>query len=310
MYRVALTWSRVRALNAVFETGTFAAAARRLGVSQPSVAQLVRELEAEYEVALFDRHGHTLIATTLCRRLYAATSKVQSIEAEALSILQQRDEVSGGELRIGLGNAMPGMSLIATFRKLFPKIQIGIEIGSWSDIVAAVVDQRVDVAVLPEVPDDNRFRREACIQQRVVAMCHPAHPLAGQAPVPIAGLTEHSLVFRSRDSSAQRAVDKAFRIARLRPTPAIVVNTREGMLEAVANRLGVGFGWEHGSSRVDRIAKVVIAEMEAESPEYIFSLAGKRGRLVELFFHAHRMSPYGEGFPAVVEGSRLSLDSS
>jgi LysR family transcriptional regulator, low CO2-responsive transcriptional regulator len=306
MCSVALTWSRVRAVNAVFETGTFAAAARRLGVSQPSVAQLVRELEAEYGVALFDRHGHTLIATTLCRRLYAATNKVQSIEAEALAILQQRDEVSGGELRIGLGNAMPGMSLIATFRKLFPKIQIGIEIGSWSTIVAAVVDQRVDVAVLPEVPDDSRFRREACIQQRVVAMCHPAHALASQTPVTIASLMEHPLVFRSRDSSAQRAVDKAFRIAGLRPMPAIMVNTREGMLEAVANRLGIGFGWEHGSSRVDRIAKVVIAEMEAESPEYIFSLAGKRGRLVELFFHAHRMSPYGEaiGLPvAAVEGT-------
>jgi DNA-binding transcriptional LysR family regulator len=270
------------------------------------VAQLVRELEAEYGVALFDRHGHTLIATTLCRRLYAATNKVQSIEAEALAILQQRDEVSGGELRIGLGNAMPGMSLIATFRKLFPKIQIGIEIGSWSTIITAVVDQRVDVAVLPEVPDDSRFRREACIQQRVVAMCHPAHALASQTPVTIASLMEHPLVFRSRDSSAQRAVDKAFRVAGLRPMPAIVVNTREGMLEAVANRLGVGFGWEHGSSRVDRIAKVVIAEMEAESPEYIFSLAGRRGRLVELFFHAHRMSPYGEaiGFPvAAVEGA-------
>ena len=309
MCAVALTWSRVRAVNAVFETGTFAAAARRLGVSQPAVAQLVRELEAEYEVALFDRHGHTLIATTLCRRLYAATNKVQSIEAEALAILQQRDELSGGELRIGLGNAMPGMLLIATFRKLFPKVQISIEIGSWSTIVAAVVDQRVDVAVLPEVPDDNRFRREACIQQRVVAMCHPGYTLASQGPVAIANLMEHPLVFRSRDSSAQRTVDKAFRLAGLRPTPAIVVNTREGMLEAVANKLGIGFGWEHGSSRVDRIAKVLIAEMEAESPEYIFSLAGKRGRLVELFFHAHRMSPYGEaiGFPTpAVDGSRLS----
>ena len=300
MCSVALTWSRVRAVNAVFETGTFAAAARRLGVSQPSVAQSVRELEVEFEVALFDRHGHTLIATTLCRRLYAATNKVQSIEAEALAILQQRDEVSGGELRIGLGNAMPGMSLIATFRKLFPKIQINIEIGSWSTIIAAVVDQRVDVAVLPEIADDNRFRREACIQQRVMAMCHPSHALAGQAPVAIANLMEHPLVFRSRDSSAQRAVDKAFRVAGLRPTPAIVVNTREGMLEAVANKLGIGFGWEHGSSRVDRIAKVVISELEGETPEYIFCLTGKRGRLVELFFHTHRMSPYGEaiGFPA------------
>ncbi|MFO1110178.1 MAG: LysR substrate-binding domain-containing protein [Bradyrhizobium sp.] len=290
---MALTWSRVRAVNAVFETGTFAAAARRLGVSQPAVAQLVRELEAEYGVALFDRHGHMLIATTLCRRLYAATGKVQSIEAEALAILQQRDEVSGGELRIGLGNAMPGMSLVATFRKLFPKVQINIEIGSWSTIVAAVVDQRVDVAVLPEVPDDRRFRREPCVQQRVVAMCHPGHALTGQAPATVAHLMEYPLVFRSSDSSAQRAVDKAFRLAGLRPTPAIIVNTREGMLEAVASKLGVGFGWEHGSSRLDRIARVVISGMEAQTPEYVFSLTGKRGQLVELFYHSHSMSSYG-----------------
>ena len=118
---MALTWSRIRAVNAVIETGTFAAAARRLGVSQPAVAQLVRELEAEYEVALFDRHGHTLIATTLCRRLYSATSRVQSIEAEALAILQQRDEVSGGELRIGLGNAMPGMAVPSPTRNSPPE---------------------------------------------------------------------------------------------------------------------------------------------------------------------------------------------
>ena len=310
---VALTWSRVRAVNAVFEAGTFAAAARRLGVSQPAVAQSVRELEAEFEVALFDRHGHTLVATTLCRRLYAATNKVQSIESEALAILQQRDEVSGGELRIGLGNAMPGMTLVATFRKLFPKVQINIEIGSWSAIVTAVADQRVDVAVLPEVPDDSRFRREACIQQRVVAMCHPGDALAGQTPLPIAKLMEHPLVFRSRDSSAQRTVDRAFRLAGLRPTPAIIVNTREGMLEAVANKLGIGFGWEHGSSRVDRIAKVLVSEMEAESPEYIFSLAGKRGRLVELFFHTHRMSPYGEAIGVPVpapDKSRAGVRSS
>jgi LysR family transcriptional regulator, low CO2-responsive transcriptional regulator len=64
------------------------------------------------------------------------------------------------------------------------------------------------------------------------------------------------------------------------------------MLEAVAHRLGVGFIWEHGSSRVDRIAKVAIAEMDVGSPEYIFSLAGK---LVELFYQPRGMSSPGDG---------------
>jgi len=288
---MALTASRVRAVNAVFEAGTFAAAARRLGVSQPAVAQSVRDLEAEFDVTLFDRHGHSLVATSLCRELYAATHRIQAMEVDALAILQQRDELTGGELRVGLGNSMPGMALIASFRALYPKTKISIEIGSWAAIIAAVVDQRVDVAVLPEVPDDRRFRREVCVNQRVVAICHPGHSLNRPGQVSITELAKLPLVCRTGGSSSQRAVDKAFRAAGLRPEPAIVVNTREGMLEAVANQLGVGFMWEHASSRVDRITKVAVSELDVELPEYIFSLSGKKGKLLELFFHSRNLLP-------------------
>ncbi|WP_375310122.1 LysR family transcriptional regulator substrate-binding protein [Bradyrhizobium sp. A5] len=166
---------------------------------------------------------------------------------------------------------MPRMVLIAAFRNLHLKIQINIEIGSWSAIMAAVVDQRV------------------------VAICHPVHDLSRESRVSVASLMQYPLVFRTRDSSTQRAVDRAFRAVNLRASPAIIVNTREGMLEAVANRLGVGFVWEHSSSRVDRIAKVAIAEIKAESPEYIFSLAGRRGKLVELFYLARSLSPSADG---------------
>ena len=85
---MALTSSRVRAVNAVFGSGNFSAAARRLGVSQPSVAQLVRELEAEFDVRLFERHGHSLVATPLCRQLYAATNRIEAMEADAVAILE------------------------------------------------------------------------------------------------------------------------------------------------------------------------------------------------------------------------------
>lgn len=288
---MALTSARMRAVNAVFETGNFSSAARRLGVSQPSVAQLVRDLEADFSVTLFDRHGHHLMATPLCRQLYAATSRLEAMEADAIGILEQREELAGGELRVGLGNSMPGMALISAFKALYPKIQVRIEIGNWSDIMAAVTDQRVDVGLLPEVPQDRRFRSEVCLSQRVVAICHPEHPLNVQGQVSIAGLMQYPLVFRTRNSSTQRIVDKAFRASGLRPEPAIVVNSREGMLEAVANRLGVGFLWEHGSSRTDRIAKVVVSEMDLALPEYIFALFGTKGALVELFFNARHAMP-------------------
>ena len=56
------------------------------------------------------------------------------------------------------------------------------------------------------------------------------------------------------------------------------------MATQTANELGVGFTWEYGSSRADKIVRIPVPEMATQTPEHIFCLAGKRYKLVDLFF--------------------------
>lgn len=281
---MGLTSSRIRAVNAVYEAGNFSLAAKRLGVSQPAVAQQIRDLERDFGITLFDRRGNGLAPTTICDQLYNVTARIQAHETEAVAVLKQHADLTGGELRIGLGNSMPGMRLIRSLQRHFPTIRIKAEMGSWSSIIHAVVDQRVDVGVLPDVPDDGRFRRKDILRQGVVAIVHPNHPLADVRQTSCSELMQHRLIFRTRQSSTQRVVDRAFSRAQLKPEPMIILDTRDGVFEAVANELGVGFMWEHGSSRTDKIKKIHVPEMDAEVPEYIFCLAGRKDKLVDLFF--------------------------
>jgi DNA-binding transcriptional LysR family regulator len=286
---MALTSSRIRAINAVFEAGSFSAAAKRLGVSQPAVTQQVRDVEVDFGVTLFDRRGNGLIATALCRQLYGVTQRMQATEARAHAILSQHSELKGGELRIGLGNAMPGMALISDFQDLYSKIAISVEMGTWTSIIDAVVDQRVDLGVLPQIPDDGRFRREVCLHHCVVAIVSATHPLAGARRVTCQELMAYPIVFRTQHSSTQRVVNDAFRKAGLEPKPAIVLDSREGVVEAVINGLGIGFMWEHGSSRRDGLATLRVSEMSTPLPEHIFCLARKCDKLVDLFFQSRRL---------------------
>jgi DNA-binding transcriptional LysR family regulator len=138
--------------------------------------------------------------------------------------------------------------------------------------------------VLPDVPGDNRFHREIYLRQGVVAIVHPNHPLARLKKLSCTDLARHRLVFRTKQSSTQRVVERAFRAAGVKPKPEIVLDTRDGVFEAVANELGVGFTWEYGSSRADKIVKIHVPEMATQTPEYIFCLAAKRYKLVDLFF--------------------------
>jgi DNA-binding transcriptional LysR family regulator len=284
---MSLTSARIRTINAVYDAGTFSAAARRLGISQPAVTQQVREVEADFGVKLFDRRGNGLVPTAICRQLAAVTMRIQSAESEAVAILRQHEMLSGGELRIGLGNSMPGMKLVGAFMRGYPNITIQIEMGSWASILDAIVDQRVDVAVLPEVPDDGRFRRAVCLRQRVVAIVHAQHDLARRGTTSCAELARERVIFRTRQSSTQRVVDHALRAVGVTVSPVMTLDTREGVLEAVANRIGIGFIWEHGSSRTDTIVRLNVAELSSELPEYIFCLSENRSTLVERFFRLH-----------------------
>ncbi len=60
---ITFDWNRVRAFLVTAEEGSFSAAARALGVSQPTIGRQVAALEQELDVTLFERVGHGLEPT-------------------------------------------------------------------------------------------------------------------------------------------------------------------------------------------------------------------------------------------------------
>ncbi|MEP0945107.1 MAG: LysR family transcriptional regulator [Rhizobiaceae bacterium] len=56
-------WNRARAFLVTAEEGSLSAAARSLGMAQPTLGRQVRALEEELDVVLFERHGHGLVLT-------------------------------------------------------------------------------------------------------------------------------------------------------------------------------------------------------------------------------------------------------
>jgi len=283
----ALTLARLRALNAVMETGSFSAAARRLLVSQATISQQVRDLERALGLELFKRASNDMMPTPLCQQIYALSREIEDAGQQIADLLSQHRTLQQGELRVGLGNAMPGMARIGAFQKLCPGVHVKIEMGSWGKIFEAVIEGRVDVAILPDVPDEPRLRRQQMQSQSVVAIVHPEHALAARPEVGCAELMTERLIFRTRGSSTQRAVDAAFRKCALTPRAAIVLDTRDGVLDAVANDLGVGFMWNRGTSRRDGFVQLPCREMLQERADYVFSLRSAKGPLHEVFFTAN-----------------------
>jgi len=282
----ALTLSRLRALTAVAETGTFAAAARSLGVSHSTVSQQVREVEQAHMVHLFDRVGGLLQATPLCLELCDIGHRMQEAERDAALILGRRTANGARRLRVGLGNSMPGIAIIGQFLAQHAGVSVMVQSGSHQDILAALVRREVDVAVLPDLPVDTRFRRAAVVRQEVVAIVGAQSRLVDLANVTLARLAQEPLIYRTQGSSTQKIIDRAFRHAGLAPQPQLVADTRDAVYEAVAVGIGVGFMWRYGTHRTDAVRRIPISDLRFTAEEVVFAMTDEKNDLLDMFFHA------------------------
>jgi len=205
-------------------------------------------------------------------------------EKKAERLLSRHNTLVNGKLTVGLGNSMPGMALIAAFHKRHPGIEISVETGSFESIISAVITGEVDVGVLPDVPTDGRFRRELLIRQNVVAIVHPDHPARESDGLTCRALMREPLIFRTRGSSTQRVVDRAFQTAGLAPSPLLTLDTRDAVYEAVVNGMGIGFMWRNGTGRKDIVRRVPVREMQKVYEEVAFALASEDSIVVNSFF--------------------------
>lgn len=281
-----LSLSRLRALTAVAEEGTFASAGRRLGISHTAVAQQIREIEAMHSVSLFERRNGALHPTPICAELCDVGVRMHEAERDALRILGRRDERGNRQLRVGLGNSMPGIAIVANLISNHANLNVTVESGSHQTILSAVLQRRVDVAVLPDVPSDSRFLRVPILSQEVVAIVSPNFPEPPGGVFALDHLMQSPLIFRPRGSSTQKVVDRVFRQAGLEPTPRLVADTRDAVYEAVALGIGVGFMWRSGSFRTDSVRKIPVPSMATPVDEVVFALASEHNDLLDMFLHA------------------------
>lgn len=89
-------WNLARAFCATVEAGSLSAAARKLGLTQPTLSRQVAALEADLGVALFERIGKKLVLTATGRNLLEhVRAMAAAADAMVLSAAGQTQAVTG-----------------------------------------------------------------------------------------------------------------------------------------------------------------------------------------------------------------------
>jgi DNA-binding transcriptional LysR family regulator len=149
-------WNQLHAFIATVEFGSLSAAARELGLTQPTVGRQVAALEQDLGVLLFERVGRSLTLTVTGRELFES-ARLMSETASRLSIIASGQSQSiEGLVRITASDIVAAYTLPPILKRLHA-LAPGIEI----EVVAAndvrdLMRREADIAIRhlqPEQPD-------------------------------------------------------------------------------------------------------------------------------------------------------------
>jgi DNA-binding transcriptional LysR family regulator len=231
----------------IVDEGSFSAAARRLGITQPSVSEQVRALEEHFGQPLFARPARNARLTVAGQRVREqATRVVLALETLERDLEALRDG-TGGVLTL-VASPVPGESVVPSLLPIFharhPGSVVRLAIADTRSAIGRLLRHEVELAVIGGPFRHERCQVEVLGRNELVPIAPRDHPLLRADDLTAARLAEEPLVLREEGSGSRGSVLAAFEAAGVPAEQVRVVaelGSTEAVLTAVAAGLGIGF---------------------------------------------------------------------
>jgi molybdate transport repressor ModE-like protein len=256
---LSLLWdtTRLRLLVEIERQGTVSAAARSVGIGQPTASEHLRLLEAAAGQRLVERNGRG-------SRLTEAGSLLAARAREALAALQAGEEEVGalaglqaGTIHIG-ASTTPGVYLLpdtlGCFRRDHPHVDVEVEIASTDEMIERLLAGRVQLALVGETRVDERVELTPFLSDEIVGIAKPGLLPIKAGRIKPTALAEQTMLVREAGSSTRQTAERALgaldahpvRVWELDSSEAIKRAAREGLGIALLSRYAVAEEIERG----------------------------------------------------------------
>ncbi len=238
--------AHLRTFVAVAETGTLSEAARALSLPQPAVTQQLGSLESEIGVTLLDRRYREADLTEAGRALLPHARAILAQVEEALGEVGGLAGTVTGRVTIA-ASTTPGQyilpRMLGGFLEENPEVGVEVRVGDTAEVVEAVEEGRAHIGVTGARVDGSKAVYEPFIDDELVLIAPPGHPLAAGGPHPAAELAGARWVMRERGSGTRMVLEKVLCENGVEPSDlqvALELGTGEALVSAVQGGMGLG----------------------------------------------------------------------
>lgn len=212
------TPNRLRQLRAfchAAQTGSISRAAERLCVSQPSVSLLIKGLEEDLKVLLFERRGPRIELTAAGQVLLETSLPlIEGMDHLPEVFAARLGEAGHGRLDLAAGESTILYLLpeyVKRYGERYPRVKLHLHNVTGRDGLRMLRASEADFAVgsMIDVPEDVIYHPIFTYEPMLITAL--GHPLAGRTGVTLEEIAPCGLILPPRHLSTWRIVDLVFR---------------------------------------------------------------------------------------------------
>lgn len=258
--------NQLRVFLTVYRNRSFTRASEALGLSQPTISEHIKNLEAEFETPLFERLGRKVVPTLQADAIFPRAERIL-LDAERL---REDASLTGarvrGRVQIG-ASSIPGTYIIPRiapgFLKKYPDAVLDIKTSDSKSIARSVASYETALGVVGAVMFEDKLDHEPILEDELILAARGGLVPKGQ--IGIKELQEIPMVLRAEGSGTLKTMSGIFAekgislsalktVAVLDSTDAVKEALKAGLGASVLSRLAVRDEIKRGELREISVA--------------------------------------------------------
>lgn len=210
-----LRFRQLRLLVTVADMGNIQKAAQAIHISQPAATKMIKDLELDFEVPLFERTNRGVVPTAFGEALVRHGKLIFAQLSNAAQELEDISEGSSGRVVIGTLLAASSQLLPRAVEQMIearPNVALKIIEGTNEVLMPALRAGEIDMVVgrLPTLRHRSELVQERLFDGQIIAVAGPQHPLAQARSLGFEALAASDWIVPPPETSLRRQIDAFF----------------------------------------------------------------------------------------------------
>ncbi|MET0089736.1 MAG: LysR family transcriptional regulator [Candidatus Thiodiazotropha sp.] len=258
------TLRQLKVFQVVAEHLNYTRAAKSLHLTQPAVSMQVKQLEEAVGLPLFEQAGKKILLSEAGREIYQYARTIFQTFEEMEEVIAALKGLGTGHLNIAVASTVNYFAprLLAAFARSYPGIDLHLDVTNRQRLMGLLKSNHIDIVLMGLPPEDIDLEYEPFMENPLVVIAPPGHPLEGVSRVPVQRLKDEVFIMREEGSGTRLAMERFFAEQHIEISAGMQMTRNEAIKQAVRAGMGLSVVSTHTIELEVETGRLVILDIE------------------------------------------------